>query len=234
MILIPVGLFALAGTHYLDHRAHALAGNHLASARIYLEQQRGHVEKYLEQQVLTTNLPTLLAERTPKQTLDEVLATRADAARLDFLIILDQSGRVIASSSGTRTGTQVPVGFVLREALNGVLTSSYERLDGTTLQAISPRLADRAGPARQPAAGPPVAPLGLLISAGTHFPLTNEHADAVLYGGILLNDNVGLIERLRDVVFPVSEGAPRVDGVTALFLAGRQVATSLQYPDDPD
>ncbi|MCB1745448.1 MAG: cache domain-containing protein, partial [Gammaproteobacteria bacterium] len=50
----------------------------------------------------------------------------------------------------------------------------------------------------------------------------------------LLNDNVGLIERLRDVVFPVSEGAPRVDGVTALFLAGRQVATSLQYPDDPD
>ncbi|MCB1743896.1 MAG: cache domain-containing protein, partial [Gammaproteobacteria bacterium] len=229
---IILAVLVLVGGHLYDARVDSNLQSQLATAHGYLAQQRVQIEKHVEQLVSTRYLSELLAAGDNTLAVVEALSTRANAARLDFLLILDQGGRVVASSTGTPRDTRIDMGYVLRGATTGVLTAGYERIALNTLSSISPRLAARtAAPSTLPARTDDEPPAGaLLISAAAHFPFTNEHANVVLYGGMLLDNNTALIERVRDVVYPVgsSGGSTRVDGVAALFAGARQIATTIR------
>lgn len=213
-----------------------LADNALSkvdSARNYLEQIREQAGEHLKQQSKSDRLLGLLAEhvaaKEQSKVLDDVLLARASAAQLDFLVIADHDGKVIASSTGIAPGSQLPDTHVTRQARNGFAESHFERLSADELVAISMPLGMRARidllPA--PAKGVSTETRGLLIDAAAHFPQSDKHPDAILFGGILLNRNFLLIDDVRRIVFPPSPERNDTAGTTTIFLDDVRVATNV-------
>ena len=235
-----MGVLVFIGGERIDAMLADRARANLASAQNYLAHVRTQTLQHIEETAHSERLAQLLASHGAKAThepsphLDQILTSRADAARLDYLIIATPDGRVIASSTGLAPGSRLPAEFTLRQAATGVATVGFERLDAAALQARSPALAEHARiETRAERAGetPSVETRGLVISAATHFPLTNAHPDAVLIGGILLNNNLPTIDRIRDVVFPVKLQLGEDVGFTTIFLDDLRVATTATGAD---
>ncbi len=235
-----MGILVFIGGERLDSMLADRARANLASAQNYLAHVRAQTLQHIEETARSERIGQLLSAhggkvaREPSSQLDQILTTRADAARLDYLIITTPDGRVIASSTGLEPGSQLPSSFTLRQASTGVATVGYERLDAAALLSRSPRLPAQAR--LEVAAGDgspaPVAETrGLVISAATHFPLTNAHQDAVLIGGILLNNNLATIDRIRDVVFPVKLQFGESAGTTSIFLDDLRITTTAVHAD---
>jgi hypothetical protein len=234
-----MGILVFIGGERIDAMLQDRTRANLASAQNYLAHVRiqalQHIEETAHSERITQQLATHgdKASREANPHLDQILTARADAARLDYLIIATPDGRVIASSTGLAPGSRLPSSFTLRQAATGVATVGYERLDSAALLARSPalpaqaRLETQAGDAAQP---PVTETRGLVISAATHFPLTNTHPDAVLIGGILLNNNLPTIDRIRDVVFPVKLQLGQSVGFTSIFLDDLRIATTATNP----
>ncbi|MCP5154014.1 MAG: response regulator [Ectothiorhodospiraceae bacterium] len=234
LVVFPLvlGLLVAVGGSLYDARVQATARSHLATAHSHLYQQQVQLEKYIQQMVQTSRLQAVLADPDQMGLLGEVLAARADAARLDFLVVSDESGRVVAASPSLAPATALPMGYVLSQAITGVLTSGYERLDAEAIATVLPTL--RRGADEESATASPAHLLttgGLVVSAAAHFPYSNRYPNAVLYGGVLLDGNAGVIERVRDVVFPVGRGTGDTGGVAAILAGDRQVATTLGAAD---
>ena len=229
LVVFPIilGVLVLVGGSRFDARLESMGRSHLAAARSYLEQQRTQAQQHLEQLVLSERLPGLLAAGEDPRVMQQILAARADAARLDFLIIVGPGRQVIASSSPLPPGSVVPEGFILRQAETGVLSSGYEALPLAQVDRLARGLSARARIDGAPTGRGVAAPApALFVLAAAHFPLSLRHADAVLYGGILLNHNQVLIDRIRDVVFPVDAAELRVPGIAGLFVGDTQVAST--------
>ena len=178
----------------------------------------------------SVDLQLLLAEQhAGKQqdtALERQLWMQAQAEGYDFLIVADAAGKVIASSTAIAPGTHLPDTFVIRQALSGVPTSAYETLSAAELQLIDPKLASRA---RVDLVATPAGTeeRGLLIHFATHFPLSQRYPNAIIVGGILLNRNAALIDRVRDIVYPLNARLGIVAGSTSVFLGDVSIATNL-------
>lgn len=233
LVAFPTILFVLlaVGGPRFDARLNSIAYSNLATAHNYLDQQRTLTEKFIEQQVLSTQLQQQLVTKQLPEILSGQLRSLAVGVRLDFLVIADGFGRVIASSTGIAPGNELPASLVLYQAITGVPASGFERFDQAQLASISPSLAARAivGDVRVPGAETfmPSESRGLVITAAVHFPLSNSYPDAILYGGVLLNNNQFLIDRLRDVVFPINFFEEPVNGIATLAIDDVRVSTTL-------
>lgn len=72
------------------------------------------------------------------------MEAQARAGQYDFLIIADQQGRIIASSTDASPGTKIPDTFITRQARTGVQNVAFERMSASAMESISPQLAKRA------------------------------------------------------------------------------------------
>jgi PAS domain S-box-containing protein len=207
-----------------------------------MEQVRGQTLQNIEEMVRSERLAHMLDELAGKAgttrsiALDQALAARADAARLDFMIIATPDGRVIASSTGLEPGSRLPESHVSRQAATGVPGSAYERFSPEMLGALAADLPERARiHVADSADGQRETPLetrGLLINAAAHFTLTNKHPDAILIGGVLLNNNLPMLDRIRDVVFPVNARFGEEGGVMSIFLDDIRISTSITHKNN--
>ena len=153
---------------------------------------------------------------------DHFLATSRQRLGLDYLLLLDGSGRALTPDEVTLpTGTGIAL------------------LEAPTLAALSQPLAERA---RIPLIAPPASSpdgrqaetRGMVIHATN--PVTLPGGDtALLAGGILLNNNTGFIDRINELVYPAADSnmqrilAGGFDhGVTTLFLGDTRIATTLR------
>jgi len=235
--LILATLLLVGDARFTDLLESSARGN-LASARNYMDQVRAQTLRHVEEVVHVERIAHFLAAhgdhvtKEPIPLLDQYLASRAEVARLDYLIIATQDGRVIASSTGLAPGSQLPSSFSLRQAATGLSSARYARFDAAELGALSPNLPTRARVDVSDRSGARAETRGLMIEAAAHLPLSNSHADAILVGGMLLNNNVPMIDRIRDVVFPVAPDATSNDGVTTFFLDDLRVATSATLGHD--
>jgi PAS domain S-box-containing protein len=221
--LILIVLVVIGGARF-DRLLEWNARIHLASAHNYLGQVRNETGKQVEQLALSSTLTGRLAEGDRQ--LPAFLAGRADAAGFDFLIIATQRGEVIAASSGIAPGSMLPDSFVIRQARTGLATTAFEQLSSASLAALAPALPARA---RIRTADKPdeFETRGLLINAAAHFPLTNKYPNAILIGGILLNNNDALIDRMRDIIFPIKNKPGEIrSGVASIFIDDLRVATN--------
>ena len=234
--LILAVMVAMGGESF-DRLLASNARGKVDGVRNYLERLAEQGAEHLKQLVASERLPNLLAQhiaanRSGKD-LEQVLSAQARAGQFNFLIIAGRDGRVIASSTGTPVGRQLPATFVIRQAQNGVQGMAYERLHAEQMAAISPDLAARARidlPTKSGATRS-VETDGLLINIAVHFPLSDKHPDAILFAGILLNRNSALIDHVREIVFPVSALHDDVPGATSIFLGGLRVASNVFLAD---
>ncbi|WP_201209250.1 ATP-binding protein [Rhodocyclus purpureus] len=233
--LIIAILVALGGTSF----ARLLATNALDKANgahNYLDQVSERGVAHLRQ-MSSAELPQLLAAHLAgkgrSEALDQLLSLKADSEGYDFLIVADEAGKIIASSTGSEAGARLPDSFVFRQASAGIPASAYEILNAAELRTISPQLASRAridlSPAADSAGG--AEERGLLIQFATHLPLSGRYPNLVVVGGILLNRNSALIDRIRDVVYPLDDRVRLDAGTTSIFLDDVRVATNLRSAD---
>ncbi len=230
LVTLPVIMAVLVvGGQRFDELLEANAHAHLISARNYLEQIRNRSGQQVLQQALSERLPQLLkAHRGNDPTLGKVLDVWAESAGLDYLIVATEDGQIIAASTDAVPGTRLPRSFVVRQVLTGLPVSAYERFDAEQLARLGSRFPARA---RVEVAGAPKGEAetrGLLINAAAHLPLSGDYGDAILFGGILLNNNLALIDNIREVVFPVGTLPGGDSGTATLFLDDIRVATNVQ------
>jgi len=231
--LIMAVVIAVGGSSF----DRALASNALGKVegvRTYLDQIKAGSLDTLKQHASSERLTRVLAAYTNTKTHDkeltDALAALARENEFDFLLIADSKGRIIAASSGNEAGRPVPETFVTRQAFTGVATVEYEALTDAQLGAVSPALAERARIALEDGSQTRET-RALFINFAVHFPLSSRHPDAILFGGILINRNAGLIDHIRDIVFPVNPQIGSVAGSTSIFLDDIRVATNITFAD---
>ncbi len=203
--------------------------------RTYLDHISARSVDYLKQQATSDRMTKLLASHFSTQKhgneLASVLKSMTQSEQFDFLIVSDNAGKIVASSTGTVGGNgSLPDTFVTRQAKTGLSAVAYEILSEKQLAAISPGLAERAAIDLAPP-GKGSEKRGLLINFAVHFPLSSRYPDTLLFGGILLNKNSGLIDHIRDIVFPINAQIGHLSGTTSIFLDDVRIASNVRLTD---
>ncbi len=226
---VVIAVLVIVGGEKADTLLFSNLRSSLAGSRNYLDQVRQDAAAQVDQLVKSERLAQLLHGRSNRRELDEALRTASRGSGLDFLVVALPDGTVIGSSSRLSPSARLPDTYVVRQARIGVANAAFERLDGGLLAGFSGELSARA---RVLAVAPEGSVVGesraLMINAAAHFPLAADDTDAILVGGILLNQNIALIEHMRQIIFPVGTLPGDAEGVTALHVDGTSIVISRQ------
>ncbi len=225
---VVIAVLGLVGySLFMQQLRNSLHGD-LSSGETYLQQLVGSTRQHINEYAKSDRLHQLLAQGDSLEQLETALQRTAEWQALDYLILVDREGRVIAASSGVSPGTPLPHSRALEQARLGMAQSGFERFDANQLQLLSPALALQAQASVASLADGlrPLTTQGLLIHAAVPLPLHTDTPDALLVGGMLLNGNTALVERMREVIFPLNTMLDNSDGVVALHLDDWVVAKS--------
>ena len=232
---LVIGIVLVAGAQRADTLIAAQVRGNLAGARNYLEVIKTDTLLRVTDLSRSEHLTVLLRSGASRSTLDQALAVAARGSGLDYLVVAAADGRVLGSSSGIAALRSVPDSHVIRQAQLGLASVGVERFDSEGLRSFSPRFAAQArvGPDAGLAQHPPdddsaLESRGLLINAAAHLPLSVKADDAILVGGIILNNNLALIGHMREVIYPVGSLPEDTEGMTAIYLDSTGIAVSRQ------
>ena len=152
---------------------------------------------------------------------------------LDFLHYLDRDGRVIASAQGELGDAGARASWpVVAAALDGRADTALQRLSAAELEAIDPALRRRALLALLPtqAAAPverEVEDRGLIIHAAAPVYDGFGRQVGVLEGGVLLNGNLDIVDRINAIVYRDGSLPLGSRGTATLFLDDVRIATNV-------
>ena len=124
--LVMVALSILGG----DKAEEMLLANlrsQLGASRSYLEQTRRQTGHQLGQLVRSERMRALLGTHSDPHNVQRVLAEVAESSNLDYLLIIEEGGQILASDSGQSVGLILPSDPVVDQAREGVVTSAFER-----------------------------------------------------------------------------------------------------------
>ena len=152
---------------------------------------------------------------------------------VDFLHVLDPAGRPLASARGERSALPDRAHWpAVSAAIGGVARTGIELFSSDELAAIDPRLSARAHTrlVPTPAARPDARESenrGLMIHAAAPIHDTAGRLLGVLEGGVLLNGNLGIVDRINAIVYRDGSLPLGSKGTATLFLGDTRVATNV-------
>lgn len=161
---------------------------------------------------------------------ETLLEARRAAMGLDFLYFADRDGRAMAASPpGARPGIASPI---IASALAGQAGSGITILSNADLARIAPDLAARA---RLPLVPTPNAVptdrreedrgMVILSAAPARWP---DGRQGVLIGGTVLNQNLGFIDTVNDLVYRQGSLPEGSQGTATLFLDDVRITTNVR------
>ena len=164
-----------------------------------------------------------------------ILESAARDVGLDFLTLTDGAGQVLARWPAAQAGDDASSLPAVREALRGSAVAGSEIVAADRLAMEDPALRDRATfqlvetPRSRPtnrvepsdamvllAASPVLSPIGTPIGS--------------LYGGILLNRNFGMVDRVWDLLYEGETYHGRDVGSVTIFQGDARIATTVRWP----
>lgn len=166
--------------------------------------------------------------------LSALLANMAVARGLDFLHLLDRDGRILVSSHNEFPSTETRTAWpVVAAALVGRAHTTVERLGAEQLEEIDPALRRRArlDLVATRAAAPDsrsVEDRGLIIHAAAPVVDGNVRPLGVLEGGVLLNGNLDIVDRINAIVYRDGSLPLGSRGTATLFLDDVRIATNVR------
>ncbi|WFU15738.1 HAMP domain-containing sensor histidine kinase [Bradyrhizobium sp. CB3481] len=151
---------------------------------------------------------------------------------LDFLYLMDASGKVVASSPQLK-GAPRADWPIITSALSGQSPSTgVDIFTGDELAAISPALAERARLDLVPT--PNAVPTdrstethGMVVHAASRATAPGG-GPAALVGGILLNQNLEFIDTINDLVYQAASLPEGSQGTATLFLDDVRISTNVR------
>ncbi|MDQ7842354.1 MAG: cache domain-containing protein [Armatimonadota bacterium] len=241
IVAVTAALFGLVGTRMIGDlimsEARSTVRNDLNAAREILHGQLNHVTYAVRFTAARFFLrDALLAGRTD-HLLAELRRVREQEG-LDFLTLADGTGHVLLrTTGGNRRGDTVAGDPVIREALGArTAVSAAAIMPEEALWLEAPALAERARirvvptPRARPGAEPDLTS-GLVLEAAAPILEDSGAVLGVLYGGILLNRNFALVDKIKATVFQGVQHQGRDIGTATVFLDDVRITTNVTYPD---
>ncbi len=226
-LVVILLLVALAATYLINasivNQTQKQIRNDLNAARILLNQEQQRVRELVRLTARSAALPTAL-EGEGQQQLSLFLHDLKEREQLDILNLADLDGKPLQD---TDPGPKSRLAFV-RTALQQGHYSGILLLSETELGQESAELVERAriyGP-QQPTV--PLERRGMALIAATPVIGATGQPVGVLYGGILLNNNLALIDRISELVYSQESFEGTDVGSATIFLGKLRVATTIR------
>jgi two-component system NtrC family sensor kinase len=151
---------------------------------------------------------------------------------LDFLYVMAPDGRLVASVTEETAGALRTDWPVIRDALAGKPATGIDIFDNADLETLSPDLAARA---KLPLVQTPNAVptdrteegRGMVVQSASPVVL-GDRGNAVLVGGILLNQNLVFIDTINDLVYREASLPEGSQGTATLFLDDVRISTNVR------
>jgi signal transduction histidine kinase len=163
--------------------------------------------------------------------LDAFLEASRRELGLDFLHLVEPGGAVAASAPPAAQPLRADWPIVA-EALAGAPATAIDIFESDALAAIGPELAERARVELVPT--PNAAPTdrreetrGMVVHAADPVTL-RDGRPAALVGGILLNQNLGFIDTINDLVYREASLPEGSQGTATLFLDDVRISTNVR------
>ncbi|MGC9370461.1 MAG: sensor histidine kinase [Paracoccaceae bacterium] len=225
LILLPLLLFTSVKnwSHRFDEVLIAKVAGELTVAHQHLAglmERRGADISALAQSAVFQQLSS------DRASLSDFLEGQRQKMGLDFLYFVDDAGRAALAGRSARLAD--PRGWpVVEAALAGHRRTEIDVFDASQLSALSPELAARARLELVPtrAAAPTdrtEETRGMMIHAAAPAP------GGALVGGLLLNRNLGFIDEINELVYPVGSLTGGNLGTATLFLEDVRVSTNVR------
>jgi two-component system NtrC family sensor kinase len=166
----------------------------------------------------------------------EFLRQSQTALGLDFLMLVDETGRVLASSNGRSGGTVRSDWPVMRSALRGEASTAIDIFGNAELAVIDDALSARAR--LELVSTPNAVPTardtetrGMVVHSASPVTLAGG-TRGVLAGGILLNQNLVFIDTINDLVYREASLPEGSQGTATLFLEDVRISTNVRLFED--
>lgn len=218
IVLLSIGL---SGSAQLSQLIESQLNSNLSGAQNYLRVIQSELQTRIAELVQSERITELVQEKTARQIIDQTLAGSVRTSGFDFLLIVDRDGSILGSSSGVNINTRVPESYVINQAQLGVASSSFEQFTPEQLSAFSP---ERAKQLKTLAVTSNTRVT--LINAAAHFPLSVTEQDAVLMGGLFIDNNAALIEHMREIIYPAGKLPDRSEGFVGIFVNNLSIINS--------
>lgn len=214
-------------------QARRSVNQNLATARVLYESHLERAQLSVDLAASGTTVAEYLAGGK-RQALLEHLRWLQEETGLDFLSLAGPEGRILARAAGpTDRNDDVTSIPVVAAALSGRAAGSTEVLPAELLARENPTLVERARLKLVPT--PRAKPLtraeetaGMVLVAAAPVRGANGRILGVLYGGILLNRNLGLVDRIWEVNFKGDRFNGQEVGTVTLFLNDVRIATTVR------
>ncbi len=229
-----VGSWIVSSTIMMQ--AHRSVDHDLSAARSLYDQQLESVKRALQLAASGTTIQQHLASKDRNSLLAYLEPIRKDIG-LDFLTLTDPAGRAsLRVSNPGGALNDVSSVSVIRAALAGQVAASTEIVSAEFLSGEDPPLGRRAHirVVTTPRARPPrktEETAGMVLIAAVPVRAPGGRTLGVLYGGVLLNRNFALVDRLWELVFKSDRFDGQDVGSVTIFQNDVRVSTTVRTAD---
>jgi len=210
--------------------------NNLATARLIYDQQLEELKRTVELTASGTTVVQYLAAGDRASLLAYLQRIR-EGSGYDFLTLADERGQVVMRVSNPgRTGDGVVPVSVIRAAQAGKLAAATEILTADDLEREHPSLRERARTrliATSHAApfDRPEETAGMVLIAAAPVYRSTSATPGVLYGGILLNGNFSIVDRVSHLLLRDNRAPNGEIGNVTIFQDNFRISTNVRMSD---
>lgn len=223
LVLVALGASFLINASIID-KTQKRIHNDLNAARVVLGQEQ--LRLYEVVRFTARSLPLVGVLQTADRTaLGKLLAETRQQERLDILNITDSQGNSLLETSDEQLPSVAD--FVSRTLAEGPLQGAV-LMSEAELEREDPNLALRARIYDHTAEDEPLERRGMFLVAAV--PLFDQSGLPIgcLYGGVMLNNNLALVDRIDEMVYGQDEVEGGAVGSATIFLEKIRVATTVR------
>ena len=207
--------------------------HHMATAQTIYNQQLETLKLAVQLAASGTIIPQYLTNGRPK-VMHSYLEGIRKSRNFDFLTLTDRAGRAVlrVSQSGGK-GDDVSSLSVVRAALSGQVAAATEILPAGLLGNEDPLLRERASirivstpHARPPGKSVETSGMVLIAASPVHGP--GGELLGALYGGVLLNRNFAIVDRVWELVFKGERYEDQDVGSVTIFENDLRISTNVK------
>ncbi len=223
LVLVAIAASFLINASIVDQTQKQIR-NDLNAARSILDQEQ--LRLYEVVRFTARLLPLVGALQTADHSsLAKILAETRQQERLDILNITDLQGKILLQTGGEQLTRAAD--FVTRALADGPLQGTV-LMSEAELEREDPNLALRARIYDHTAEEEPLERRGMVLVAAV--PLHDQSGRPIgcLYGGVMLNNNLTLVDRIDELVYGQDEFAGIAVGSATIFLEKLRIATTVR------
>ena len=223
-------------TSAILNQASSKVHHDMNTARMVYQQQLSQIKQVVHLALAGEKITPAMVNDEKKQLLMFLEKIRQDYD-FDFLSLTDPSGQVLLRTTNlAQTGDDISWIPLVKAALENKVAASTEIIPSTTLVRENPNLVQQAF--IRIIETPKAKPIqkieetsGMVIMAAAPVEFAEQTAPGVLYGGILLNKNYKIVDRVWELVYEGEKFLDRDIGTVTIFLNDLRISTNVKTRD---